>query len=155
MSNREALENGVSKWPSCDGRFPQVSGLRFTFDPTNSIGNRVVSVLVDDDKPIDLEQTYKIVITEFIKNGKEGYTMFSEDVEVIVDSHNGVMVSTCILNYFTELGVLSAFSSKHSIDLIVKKAFKHSKSVFFVLFTQFTDYFLIKDLYIIIQSHQW
>ena len=27
-----ALENGVSKWPKKDGRFPQVSGLAFRWD---------------------------------------------------------------------------------------------------------------------------
>ncbi|PAA63281.1 hypothetical protein BOX15_Mlig025898g2 [Macrostomum lignano] len=29
-----ALENGVSMWPALEGRFPQVSGLRFRFDGT-------------------------------------------------------------------------------------------------------------------------
>jgi len=37
-----ALENGVSKWPALEGRFPQVSGIRFTFDPAMPPGERVL-----------------------------------------------------------------------------------------------------------------
>ncbi|HRD09520.1 MAG TPA: 5'-nucleotidase C-terminal domain-containing protein, partial [Candidatus Nanopelagicaceae bacterium] len=35
----KALENGVSNWPG-DGRFPQVSGLKFTFDTSKAVGSR-------------------------------------------------------------------------------------------------------------------
>lgn len=37
----EALENGVSRYPRLDGRFPQVSGIRFQFDPYKKSGERV------------------------------------------------------------------------------------------------------------------
>lgn len=30
---KEVLENGVSKWPKYDGRFPLTSGLHMKFDP--------------------------------------------------------------------------------------------------------------------------
>ncbi|KAJ2238445.1 hypothetical protein H4R99_000052 [Coemansia sp. RSA 1722] len=43
---RRALENGVSKWPAQEGRFPQVSGIRFEFDPDREPGNRVTSILI-------------------------------------------------------------------------------------------------------------
>lgn len=39
----EALENGVSQYPKLEGRFPQVSGLTFTFDSTQPSGERVLS----------------------------------------------------------------------------------------------------------------
>lgn len=38
----EALENGVSQWPKLEGRFPQVSGVRFAFDPSQPPGQRIV-----------------------------------------------------------------------------------------------------------------
>ncbi len=46
----EALENGVSQWPKLEGRFPQVSGLKFSFDPSKPPGSRVVpgSVFLTD-----------------------------------------------------------------------------------------------------------
>jgi 5'-nucleotidase len=37
-----ALENSVSRWPAADGRFCQVSGVRFAFDPARAPGSRVV-----------------------------------------------------------------------------------------------------------------
>lgn len=40
----EALENGVSKYPAHEGRFPQVSGIRFAFDPKLEPGSRIVKV---------------------------------------------------------------------------------------------------------------
>ena len=45
---KEALENGVSQWPKLEGRFPQVSGIRFSFDPSKPPSQRVPldSVLV-------------------------------------------------------------------------------------------------------------
>eukprot|EP00581_Thalassiosira_minuscula_P015309 CAMPEP_0183720282 /NCGR_PEP_ID=MMETSP0737-20130205/12943_1 /TAXON_ID=385413 /ORGANISM="Thalassiosira miniscula, Strain CCMP1093" /LENGTH=564 /DNA_ID=CAMNT_0025950127 /DNA_START=41 /DNA_END=1735 /DNA_ORIENTATION=- len=38
----QALENGVSKYPAMEGRFPCVDGVRFAFDPTKPAGSRVV-----------------------------------------------------------------------------------------------------------------
>lgn len=46
-----ALENGVSKYPVHEGRFPQVAGVTFGFDPTRPPGDRVDArhVKVDGD----------------------------------------------------------------------------------------------------------
>merc|ERR1711988_1016007 len=46
----KVLENGVSQYPKLDGRFPQVSGLRFAFDPSKEPGARIVpgSVVMDN-----------------------------------------------------------------------------------------------------------
>lgn len=38
-----ALENGVSRYPAKEGRFLQVDGIRFAFDPNQPAGSRVVS----------------------------------------------------------------------------------------------------------------
>ncbi|KAJ2048647.1 hypothetical protein H4S04_003706 [Coemansia sp. S16] len=43
---RRALENGVSKWPAQEGRFPQVSGIRFEFDSDREPGDRVTSIVI-------------------------------------------------------------------------------------------------------------
>lgn len=46
-----ALENGVSQYPKREGRFPQVSGMKFSFDPESEPYSRVVkdSILVGSD----------------------------------------------------------------------------------------------------------
>ncbi|MFN7001546.1 MAG: bifunctional metallophosphatase/5'-nucleotidase, partial [Elioraea tepidiphila] len=65
-----ALENGVSRVEEGAGRFPQVAGLRFTFDPKAPAGARVseVMVLVGGDAwaPIDPAATYKVVSNNYV-----------------------------------------------------------------------------------------
>eukprot|EP00063_Salmo_salar_P051791 XP_014026626.1 PREDICTED: trifunctional nucleotide phosphoesterase protein YfkN-like isoform X3 [Salmo salar] len=42
----EGLENGVRNYPALDGRFPQVSGIQFGFDPNGKPGHRVIAETV-------------------------------------------------------------------------------------------------------------
>jgi 5'-nucleotidase len=75
-----ALENGVSKVEEGAGRFPQVAGLKYTFDPKAPAGARVsdVQVLVGDDAwgPIDPAAVYKVVSNNYVRGGGDGYRMF-------------------------------------------------------------------------------
>lgn len=59
----ECLENGVSQWPKLEGRFPQVSGIRFAFDSQKSPGSRVDKEFVKiGDEYLDLsKKTSKIL----------------------------------------------------------------------------------------------
>ena len=69
----KALENGVSGFPA-DGRFPQVSGFKFTFDPTKAVGSRIVSVTKNDGTAIAKDQTvYTLTTLDFIVYGGDGY----------------------------------------------------------------------------------
>lgn len=69
----KALENGVSVYPG-SGRLPQVSGLRFAFDPTAPVGSRVQSVKRDDGTPILPDNTvYTITAVDFMISGGDGY----------------------------------------------------------------------------------
>jgi 2',3'-cyclic-nucleotide 2'-phosphodiesterase (5'-nucleotidase family) len=87
----EALENGVSGLvvenglvvrDGAPGRFPQVSGLRFTVDPTQEAGSRVVSVEVlnaaGEYEPLDPDATYSVVTNNFVRTGGDNYSMFAE-----------------------------------------------------------------------------
>lgn len=78
----EALENGVSQVSALAGRFPQVSGLRFTWDPKAEPGNRIISVEVKNPdgtyQPIDTSKTYRVVTNNFLAQGGDGYTVFQK-----------------------------------------------------------------------------
>jgi len=78
----EALENGVSQIADGGGRFPQVSGLKFSFDQREPVGDRVsdVQVLVGGDAwaPIDEDATYTIVTHDYLRTGGDGYGTFAE-----------------------------------------------------------------------------
>ncbi|MDP5238982.1 bifunctional metallophosphatase/5'-nucleotidase [Uliginosibacterium sp. 31-16] len=47
---KQVLEHGVSDWTatSTQGKFPQVGGVKFSFDPTQAAGSRVKTIVVDD-----------------------------------------------------------------------------------------------------------
>jgi len=78
------LENGVSEVPAAQGRFPQVSGLCFSYNIEAPAGNRVTGAVrqASDGSctgaPIDLTagSTYKIAENDFMSSGGDGYPDF-------------------------------------------------------------------------------
>ena len=79
-----ALENGVSQWPALEGRFLQVSGLTFAFDPRRPKGARVVpgSAAVAG-VPLDLKRRYKVATKAFVHAGKDGFDALSVRLGVV------------------------------------------------------------------------
>ena len=84
----EALEHGVSEVEEMSGRFPQVAGLRFSWDPGVAPGNgRIREVFVNQDdiwQAIESDKVYGIVTDNYIRQGGDGYHMF-ESVENAYD----------------------------------------------------------------------
>lgn len=77
----EALENGVSDIENAAGRFPQVSGLKYSFDVSKPAGERISDVLVGSGEtwaPIDEAATYTIVTNNYVRGGGDGYGTFAE-----------------------------------------------------------------------------
>lgn len=78
----DALENGVSDVENGAGRFPQVSGLKYSFDLSKSAGERISDVMIkgEDDSwtAIDPEGTYIIVTNNYMRGGGDGYGTFAE-----------------------------------------------------------------------------
>ncbi|WP_164078337.1 bifunctional metallophosphatase/5'-nucleotidase [Alteromonas facilis] len=74
---KQALENGVSQYADAKGRFPQVSGIRFSFSPNQPIGQRTSKITINNE-PIDLSKTYVVATTDYLHNGGDGYTMFKQ-----------------------------------------------------------------------------
>ena len=77
---RAALENGVSAVEEGAGRFPQVAGLRYTWDPSAAPGSRIVSVEVEMAggwAELEDDVTYSVVSNNFMRKGGDGYAMFA------------------------------------------------------------------------------
>ena len=75
----EALENGVSQVEEGAGRFPQVAGMKYTFDLSKDPGSRISDVMVADGDgfaPIDMSAKYGVVSNNYVRNGGDGYKMF-------------------------------------------------------------------------------
>jgi len=77
-----ALENGVSQVEEVKGRFPQVAGLKFTWDPSVAPKEgRVGDVMVmegDAWVPIDMDKVYGVVSNNYMRSGGDGYKMFRD-----------------------------------------------------------------------------
>ncbi len=84
---RAALEHGVARSAEDKepGRFPQVSGLKFTFDTSLLSGKRVTEIIVSG-KPLDDAKTYTVASTSFtIIDGGDGYDMF-KTAKILIDA---------------------------------------------------------------------
>ncbi|WP_299146171.1 bifunctional UDP-sugar hydrolase/5'-nucleotidase [uncultured Tateyamaria sp.] len=71
-----ALENGVSQIEEVKGRFPQVAGMSFAFDAAKPVGERISDVMVGG-APIDPAKVYGVVSNNYVRNGGDGYAMFT------------------------------------------------------------------------------
>jgi len=74
---RAALEHAVSEYPATEGLFPQVSGIKFTFDGDAEPGNRVKEVWVGGEM-LDEDKMYTVATNDFMKAGGDGYSMFTD-----------------------------------------------------------------------------
>lgn len=86
---RAALENGVSQIEKGAGRYPQVSGIKFTTDIAKPAGQRIGTVEIQDaDKnwqSLDDTKLYGIAATDYLRTGGDGYTMIAEKAEKAYD----------------------------------------------------------------------
>ncbi|HEX9680148.1 MAG TPA: 5'-nucleotidase C-terminal domain-containing protein [Anaerolineales bacterium] len=79
------LENGVSAMPGANGRFPEVSGLCFTYDISAPAGNRVTGAVFQaadgtcTGPAVDLTAatTYTLAENDFMASGGDGYPNFA------------------------------------------------------------------------------
>lgn len=119
----DALENGVSQWPKLEGRFPQVAGMRFSFNPGNAPGFRILKNSVKiNDEPLDKSKKYKVCTKSYLSKGKDGYKVFSK-ATVVVDEENGLVLSTIVRNHFRSINIVRGVTkskSPHRQSLIMR-----------------------------------
>ena len=94
-----ALNAAVSKLPSSEGRFPQVSGMTLRVDMNAPADNRVRDVRVAG-QPLDLGKTYLVATTDYQLRGGDGYDAFTGQ-RVIVDPESGQILSTVLERYIS------------------------------------------------------
>jgi 5'-nucleotidase len=81
----EVLEHGVARSAEDNepGRFPQVSGLKCTFDASKLPGQRVLEAYVGGKRIVD-EAIYTMATSDFlVSRGGDGYTML-KDAKVLI-----------------------------------------------------------------------
>ena len=70
----KALENGVGGNYPGDGRFPQISGFKFSFDASKPVGSRIVEVTKLDGTAVAKDsKEYTLTTLDFVIYGGDGY----------------------------------------------------------------------------------
>ncbi len=107
-----ALENGVSQVEEVKGRFPQVAGLKFSWDPSVAPNEgRVQEVMVaegDGYVAIDPAKTYVVVTNNYVRNGGDGYKMFAGDDKNAYDF--GPDLADVLAEYLAEQGPYTPYT---------------------------------------------
>lgn len=96
------LENSVSQVETRGGRFLQVSGVTFSWNPSAPAGSRVADVLVGS-APLDLAAQYTVANTDFLQGGGDGYTML-RDGEILVPGQAGPLVGNVFAEFIASRG---------------------------------------------------
>jgi 5'-nucleotidase len=99
---KELLENAVSDLPG-GGRFAQVSGFSFTYDPDGAIGARVVDATLDDGTPIVIGGVVQdgadlvVATIDFLARGGDEYPFGDAPFTTL-----GVTYQQALFDYITE-----------------------------------------------------
>ena len=95
---RAAVEHGVSLVTESleEGRFPQVAGLRFTYDGRRPAGQRVVEVTING-QPLDDRKTYTLAANAYLVGGGDGYDMF-RDARFVLKPEEGPVEAAVLMD---------------------------------------------------------
>lgn len=107
-SIKKALENGFSKLPAFEGRFPHVSGVFVEYDSSLPSGARIVSCKIGGEDLVP-DKKYTLATRAYMAKGKDGYEALTGEhggAEDVVDEENGVLISMILRQYFLSLKVM-------------------------------------------------
>lgn len=103
---RKVLEHSVSAIDEGSGRFLQVSGLSFVYDPSQAAGSRIVTIDVGD-MTLDPQASYTVATTDFLAGGGDGYQAF-RTANVIVSAADGRVLANLLADDISAAGTISA-----------------------------------------------
>lgn len=102
---RAALEHGVSGIEDGQGRFPQVSGMTYSFDASKPAGSRIVDVTVGG-QPLDDAATYSLATNDYVGGGGDGYGMLRQ-AKVLIDADAGGLLASQVIDYIMMMDTVS------------------------------------------------
>ena len=102
---RAALENGVSRIEDGAGRFPQIAGVRFEYDPTAPAGSRVVEVEVSG-APLDPDRAYTVATNDYMAGGGDGYAPLGNG-RLLIDASGATLMATMVMDHIESLGTVA------------------------------------------------
>lgn len=100
------LENGVSQVEGSEGRFPQVSGIEFSFSAKKQAFNRINSVTFRS-KPLNQKQKYSVAVTGYIAKGGDGYNSLKEALTNYPSPESPLLLSDVVTRAIQEKKTIS------------------------------------------------
>ncbi|MGE4279156.1 MAG: bifunctional UDP-sugar hydrolase/5'-nucleotidase [Magnetospirillum sp.] len=101
-----ALENGISKAPALAGRFPQVSGLAFTYAPRAEPGQRLRHVTVHG-QAVQPDRLYRLATSNYLAEGGDGYAML-ENTKRLINAEAADLLVNLVAEHLHKLGQVPA-----------------------------------------------
>jgi 5'-nucleotidase / UDP-sugar diphosphatase len=101
---KRAMENGLTALPQPAGRFPQVSGIKVTYDAARDPGSRIVAMQVAG-APLDEGRIYQVAVIDFLARGGDDYAMLREARRVTPDNDAPLLVNE-VVAYVKKLGIV-------------------------------------------------
>ncbi|MDQ3930746.1 MAG: 5'-nucleotidase C-terminal domain-containing protein, partial [Chloroflexota bacterium] len=98
-----ALENGVSDVSGSAGRFIQLSGVRFAYDASKPVGQRVLWAVLSNGRAVDPIATYKVATNDFMQVGGDNYTSLTRMANVV----SREQLYEVAANYVKSLGTIN------------------------------------------------
>ncbi|OME86133.1 hypothetical protein BK120_09115 [Paenibacillus sp. FSL A5-0031] len=112
---KDAMENGVSTITTTkDGRFPHIAGMRFDYDSTKPVNERVVRIQVkngDSYVPIDLKAKYEVATNAFTAKGGDFYASLEKAYKEGRVNLLYLPDYEVFTNYIQKLGAITAATS--------------------------------------------
>ena len=87
------------------GRFPQVAGLRFVYNPRQPVGSRIVQATING-VALDPAARYRVATSDYLFKGGDGYTGLSA-AKPLVDASSGTLLATMVMQYIARHGTVA------------------------------------------------
>ena len=101
----DALENGVSQVENGAGRFPQVSGMSFVWNPKAQGGSRIISAKIGG-QPLNKGRNYTVATNNYSASGGDGYKVFKKG-KVLIDASGATLLASMVMDYIKAKGTVS------------------------------------------------
>lgn len=104
---RQALEYGVAEVPGNNeaGQFPQVSGLRFSYDVRRPKGARITALAIGG-AALDESRLYTLALSSYLSGGGDGYDML-KDLPFLISAENALSETAEVIDALARQGTIS------------------------------------------------
>lgn len=118
----QALEHGLSQVGQGAGRFLQVSGFSFTYDPRRPVGERVLTLqLGNQADKIFLERSgtrrYRLGTNDYLARGGDGYSMLAEG-KSLISAEAGEPLSTVVMQFLSQQGSVAYTVEGRIVEIV-------------------------------------